>query len=173
MKHEGASSSRTRLPYRDVHKFQHDGSNAGKISKMLWKILQELEYEKQPRYYGTQVTYDGSEPVWHVQVYIFAPKPFRGIFEVKKIHAANTPRRTFYAGIRDAACPAYMVTRLCHSQLLDGIEYAHFPQRASGSTYIHVEPVPDLRNFKLKKQVELTTALPKELDSTIEEVEFR
>jgi hypothetical protein len=53
------------------------------------------------------------------------------------------------------------------------MEYAHFPQRASGSTYIHIEFVPDSRNFKLKKQVELTTALPKELDSTMEEVEFR
>jgi hypothetical protein len=52
------------------------------------------------------------------------------------------------------------------------MEYAHFPQRASGFTYIHVEPVPDSRNFKLKKQVELTTVLPKELDSTMEEVEF-
>jgi hypothetical protein len=30
-----ASLSRIRLPYRDVHKFQHDGGNAGKISKML------------------------------------------------------------------------------------------------------------------------------------------
>jgi hypothetical protein len=35
-----------------------------------------------------------------------------------------------------------------------------------------VEHVPDSRNFKLKKQVKLTTALTKELDSTIEEVEF-
>jgi hypothetical protein len=35
-----------------------------------------------------------------------------------------------------------------------------------------VEPVPDSQNFKLKKQVELTTALTKELDSTTEEVEF-
>jgi hypothetical protein len=35
-----------------------------------------------------------------------------------------------------------------------------------------VELVPDLWNFKLKKQVELTTALPKELDSTMKEVEF-
>jgi uncharacterized HAD superfamily protein len=35
-----------------------------------------------------------------------------------------------------------------------------------------VEPVPDPRNFKLKKQVKLTTVLTKELDSTTEEVEF-
>jgi hypothetical protein len=173
MKRGEASSSRSQLPYRDVRKYQHDGSNAGKISKMLWKILQELGYEKQPRYYGTQVTYEGSEPVWHVQVYIFTPKPFRGIFEVEKIHVAIAPRCTFYARIRDAACPAYMVTHSHHHQLLDGIEYAHFPQQASGCTYIHVEHVPDSRNFKLKKQVELTTALPKELDSTMEEVEFR
>jgi hypothetical protein len=34
------------------------------------------------------------------------------------------------------------------------------------------EPIPDPRNFKLKKQVELTTTLTKELDSTTEEVEF-
>jgi hypothetical protein len=35
-----------------------------------------------------------------------------------------------------------------------------------------VEHVPDSRNFKLKKQVDLTTVLAKELDSTMEEVEF-
>jgi uncharacterized HAD superfamily protein len=35
-----------------------------------------------------------------------------------------------------------------------------------------VEHVPDSQNFKLKKQVELTTALTKELDSTTEEVEL-
>jgi hypothetical protein len=35
-----------------------------------------------------------------------------------------------------------------------------------------VEPIPDPRNFKLKNQVDLTTMITKELDSTIEEVEF-
>jgi hypothetical protein len=35
-----------------------------------------------------------------------------------------------------------------------------------------VEHVPDSRNFKLKKQVDLTTVLTKELHSTTEEVEF-
>jgi Glu-tRNA(Gln) amidotransferase subunit E-like FAD-binding protein len=35
-----------------------------------------------------------------------------------------------------------------------------------------VESVPDSRNFKLKRQVELTTVLNKELDSTTDEVEF-
>jgi hypothetical protein len=35
-----------------------------------------------------------------------------------------------------------------------------------------VEPVLDPRNFKLKKQVKLTTALTMELDPTTEEVEF-
>jgi hypothetical protein len=139
---------------------------------MLWKMLQELGYEKQPKYYRTQVTYEGSEPMWHVQVYIFSPKLLQGVFEVEKIHAAITPRRNFYAGIRDAAHQAYTVTRSRHRQILDGTEYAHFPQRTSGYTYIYVEPVPDPRNFKLKEQVKLTTALTKELDSTMEEVEF-
>jgi hypothetical protein len=35
-----------------------------------------------------------------------------------------------------------------------------------------VEPVPDSSNFKLKKQMDHTTVLSKELDSTTEEVEF-
>jgi hypothetical protein len=35
-----------------------------------------------------------------------------------------------------------------------------------------VELVLDSRNFKLKKQVDLTNVLTKELDSTTEEVEF-
>jgi hypothetical protein len=111
MEQEGeASSSRIHLPYQDVHMFQHDESNTGKIPKMLWKMLQELGYKKQPKYYGTQVTYEGSESVWHVQVYIFTPKPLRGVFEVQNIHAAVAPRHNFYAGICDAAHQAYMVT---------------------------------------------------------------
>jgi hypothetical protein len=91
---------------------------------------------------------------------------------VKKIHAAIASRRSFNAGICDAACQAYMVIRSRHCQLLDGTEYAHFPQRASGSAYIHVEHVQEEGNFKLKKQVALTATLTKELDSTTEEVEF-
>jgi hypothetical protein len=65
-----------------------------------------------------------------------------------------------------------MVTHSRHCQLLGGTEYAHFPQRASGSTYIHVELVQDEMNFKFKKQVALTATLTRELDSTTEEVEF-
>jgi hypothetical protein len=94
-------------------------------------MMQELGYEKEPKYYGTQVTYESSEPMWHVQLYILTLKPVRGIFEVEKIHATITPRRTFYVGIRDAARQAYMVTHSRHRQHLDGIEYAHFSQRAS------------------------------------------
>jgi hypothetical protein len=76
MEQEGeASLSSIHLSYRDIHKF-HYGSNVGKISKMLWKMLQELGYEKQLKYYGVQVTYEGFELVWHVQVYIFTPSPF-------------------------------------------------------------------------------------------------
>jgi hypothetical protein len=40
MESEGESRpSRIRLPYRDVRKFQNDGMEAGKIPKMLWKML--------------------------------------------------------------------------------------------------------------------------------------
>jgi alanine-alpha-ketoisovalerate/valine-pyruvate aminotransferase len=109
-----ASSSRFHFPDRNVCKFQHAGSNVGKIPKMLWKMLQELGYEKQLKYYGTQVTYEGSESVWHVQVNIFTPKPLRGVFEVKKVHAPISPRHTFYAGIHDAVHQAYLVTHSCH-----------------------------------------------------------
>ena len=139
---------------------------------MLWKMLQELGYEKPPQYFGTQVTYEGSVPVWYVQVYIFTPKPLRELFEVEKIHAAIAPRRSFHAGIYDAARQAYMVTRSRFRQYLNQTEYAYFLQRANGSIYIHVEAVLDRGNFKLRKQVALTTALSKELDSTAEEVEF-
>jgi hypothetical protein len=60
---EGESRlSRIHLPYQDVHKFRNDGLEAKWIPKMLWKMLQELGYEKQPEYFGTQVTYEGSEP---------------------------------------------------------------------------------------------------------------
>jgi hypothetical protein len=91
---------------------------------------------------------------------------------VEKIHAAIASRRSFHAEICDAARQACMVVHSHHCQLLDGTEYAHFPQRACGSAYIHVKPVQEEGNFKLKKQVALTTALTKELDSTTEEVEF-
>jgi hypothetical protein len=169
---EESRLSRIRLPYRDIHKFHIDGLEAEKIPKMLWKMLQELGYEKQPEYFGTQVACEGSEPVWHVQAYIFTPKPVRGVFEVEKIHAVIASRCSFNTRICVAACQAYMVTRSRYYQLLDGTEYAHFPQRASGSMHIHIEPVQDERNFKLKKQVALTATLTKELGSTTKEVEF-
>jgi hypothetical protein len=128
MEQEGeASSLWIHLSYHDVRKFQHDGSNAGKIPKMLWKMLQELGYEKQSKYCGTQATYEGFKPVWHVQFYIYIPKPIRGVFEVEKIHAAIALRCNFYAGICYAARQAYMVTCSHHRQLLDGTVYAHFP----------------------------------------------
>jgi hypothetical protein len=75
----------------------------------------------------------------------------RGFFEVKKIHTAIAPRHTLYVEIHDAVRQAYMVTHSHHRQPLDGMEYAHFPQWVSGSIYIHVEPVSNSRNFKLKK----------------------
>jgi hypothetical protein len=129
MESEGESRLlRIRLLYRDVHKFCNDGLEARKIPKMLWKMLQELGYEKQPEYCGTQVTYEGSEPVWHIQAYIFTPKPLRGVYEVEKIHAAIASSRSFHVGICDAAHQAYMVIHSRHCQLLDGTEYAHFPQ---------------------------------------------
>jgi hypothetical protein len=91
---------------------------------------------------------------------------------VEKIHAIIASRCSFHTGICDAARQAYLVVRSHHCQLLDGTEYAHFPQQASGSAYIHVKHVQDERNFNLKKQVALTATLTKELDSTIEEVGF-
>jgi hypothetical protein len=42
---------------------------------MFWMMLQEFGYEKQPKYYGTQVMYEGSKRMWHVQVYILIPSP--------------------------------------------------------------------------------------------------
>jgi hypothetical protein len=91
-------------------------------------MLQELGYEKQLKYYRTQVTYEGSKSMWHVQVYIFTPKPLQGVFEVEKIHVAIASRCTFYAGICDAARQAYMITHSHYQQLLDGMAYSHFPQ---------------------------------------------
>jgi hypothetical protein len=70
---------------------------------------------------------------------------------VEKIHAAIASRCSSNAGICDAARQAYIVTRSHHCQLLDGTEYAHFPQRVSGSAYIHVELVQDEEKLKLKK----------------------
>jgi hypothetical protein len=64
MESEGESRpSRIHLPYQNVCKFRNDGLKAGKFPKILWKMLQELGYEKQPEYFGTQVTYQGSEPI--------------------------------------------------------------------------------------------------------------
>jgi hypothetical protein len=55
--------SRIHLPYWDVRKFWNDVLEAGKIPKMIWKMLQEVGYEKQPKYFGTQVSYERSKPV--------------------------------------------------------------------------------------------------------------
>jgi hypothetical protein len=65
MEQEGETS-----PSR-ICKFHNDVRDVGKIPKML----QELGYEKRPKYFGTQVTYEGSEPMLHVQFYIFTRSP--------------------------------------------------------------------------------------------------
>jgi hypothetical protein len=82
---------------------------AGKFPKMLWKMMQELGYEKQPECFGTHLTHEGSEPVWHVQAYIFTLEPLRGVYEVEKIHEAIASRHSFNAGIWDVVRQAYMV----------------------------------------------------------------
>jgi hypothetical protein len=47
MESEGESRpTRIHLPYRDVCRFRNDGLEAGKIPKMLWKMLQEVGYKK-------------------------------------------------------------------------------------------------------------------------------
>jgi hypothetical protein len=91
---------------------------------------------------------------------------------VEKIDTTIASRRSLNAGICDDARQAYVVTRSRHCQLLDGTEYAHFPQWASGSTYIHMEPVQDEMNFKLKTKIALTATLTKDLHSTTKEVKF-
>jgi hypothetical protein len=47
-------------------------------------MLQELGYEEQPKYYGMQVTYEGSKPMWHVQAYIFIPSPSDDILKSRR-----------------------------------------------------------------------------------------
>jgi hypothetical protein len=47
-------------------------------------MLQELRYEKQTKYYRTHVMYEGSEPVWHVQVYIFTPSLYEEFLRLRR-----------------------------------------------------------------------------------------
>jgi hypothetical protein len=93
------------------------------------------------------------------------PNPTEEIWGGKDPCSHRT-KTSFHTEIRDVARQAYMVTSSRHCQLLDGMEFVHFPQWASGSAYIHVEPVQDERNFKLKKQVALIATLKKDLHST-------
>jgi hypothetical protein len=49
MEQEGeVSQSRIRLLYQDVHKFKNDESDAGKVPKMLWEMLQGHISRNQP-----------------------------------------------------------------------------------------------------------------------------
>jgi hypothetical protein len=77
---EGESRpSKIHLPYQDVRKFHNDGLEAGKFPKMLWKMLQELGYEMQPEYFGTQVTYEGSKPSAHPSLHLHSQAPQRSL----------------------------------------------------------------------------------------------
>jgi hypothetical protein len=139
---------------------------------MLWKMLQELGYEKQPKYYRTQLTYEVSKPVWHVQVYIFTPSPSE---EFLKLRRSMPPSLQDVPSMLEFMMLPIKLTRsLVRAIAKSWMERSMhiFPQQASGSTYIHVEHVPDSRNFKLNKQVQLTTMLTNVLDSTMEGMEF-
>jgi hypothetical protein len=43
-----------------------------------------MGYEKQSKYYETQLMYEGSESVWHVQVYIFTPSPSKEFLKLRR-----------------------------------------------------------------------------------------
>jgi hypothetical protein len=135
-------------------------------------MLQELGYEKQSKYYGTQVTYGGFEPVWHVQVYIFTLSPSEGFLRSRRSMQPSLQDAPFTLEFMmpTAKSTWSLIHAIANSRMEQSIPIPP-PQRASGPTYIHVEPIPGSRNFKLKKQVELITALTKELDSATEEVE--
>jgi hypothetical protein len=70
-----ARPSRIHFTYRDVRKFRIDRLEAGKFPKMLWRMLQELGYGKQLEYFGTEGTYEGSEPICTSKSTSSLPRP--------------------------------------------------------------------------------------------------
>lgn len=157
--------------YRQVNVSVTNGEGIGGCPRMLCKMLEDLGYEKPPQYRGTEAVEEGVTK-WFVEVHIFAPHSSNGVYEVERIHRAIAARSCFEDGIRDAARQALLVIRSRFRDDLEHTEYAHYPHRASGHTYVHVDSVHAPGQYKLKRQVELTRALTKDLDNTTEELEY-
>jgi hypothetical protein len=135
-------------------------------------MLQELDYEKQSKYYVTQVTYEGFEPVWHVQVYIFTPSPSEGFLRSRRsIQPSPQDETSTLEFVMPPVKLTWSLVCVITNSWMEG----------SMPTFLNelVElPTPMWSLYLIqgtsssKMQVELTTALTKELDSTTEEVEF-
>jgi hypothetical protein len=136
---------------------------AGKIPKMLWKMLQELGYEKEPKYFGTQITYESSESVWHIQVYIFTPSPSVEFMRWKR------SMQPLLQGVLSMLGFVMLHVKHTWSPVL-AIVSSWIEQSMLIS--LNGETIEDEMNFKLNKQVALTATLTKGLDSTAKEVEF-
>jgi hypothetical protein len=144
----------------------------GRSPQMLWKMLQELGYEKHPKYFGTQVTYEGSESSAKSKSTSLLPSPSEEFMRWKRsmqpLHQDVLSMLEFVMlHVKHTRSPVHTISSswMEKSMLISLNAQAELP-----TSMLNLYKTD--MNFKIKKHVVLTAIHTKELDSTIEEVEF-
>jgi hypothetical protein len=93
-------------PRRNVvpTEFHSDGQNAGYFPRTLWTVLQALGSSEPPLFIGTLRLLHGNSYLWHVRVVIYERLMTDRIRCIRQVVEAPTPRWTFEACTREAAC---------------------------------------------------------------------
>ncbi|GJN31813.1 hypothetical protein PR202_gb20259 [Eleusine coracana subsp. coracana] len=148
------------------------GLHAGYFPRILRYLLQGLGYHDPPQYVGTRTPLRGGDYAWKVEVMLYEKATDDGIRRVRRVHFATTRRATFDTGISDAAHQALAVLHRESNQTLRTLQFAHFPQRASGSLEFSVLPARgNDTSDRLREQVALTTAINSELTTALDELD--
>jgi hypothetical protein len=79
-----------------------DGLSAGHLPNSLASLLKANGYNHVPLYVGTRGSFDGSAPVWYVQVMLYEKDLRYDIFVIRHMFY-DAPQTTLDAGVQDAA----------------------------------------------------------------------
>jgi hypothetical protein len=136
-------------------------------------VLLALGSSEPPLFIGTLRLLHGNSYLWHVRVVIYERPTTNRIHRIHQVVKAPTPRWTFEAGMREAACEALAILRHEPDERMAHLQYRHFPSRAEEGVEVVILPAgcQDCMGC-FTDQVMLTRAMVQNLDEAVKEVKL-
>jgi hypothetical protein len=103
-----------------------DGQDAGYILRTMWTVLLALGSSEPPLFIRTLGLLRGNSFLWHVRVVIYERPTTDRIRRIHQLVESPAPRRTFDAGMREAAREALAVLHHEAGEQMAHSQYCHF-----------------------------------------------